>query len=52
MSKKDGTGLSWEKIPFIFFKGCDDELPLLKECKSDVDNYDTVNSKAIDNFIR
>jgi SPP1 family phage portal protein len=51
MSKKDGSGLSWERVPFIFFKGCDDELPLLNECKSDVDTYDMVKSKAIDSIL-
>ena len=51
MSKQDGSGLSWERVPFIFFKGCDDELPLLNECKSDIDSYDTVKSKAIDSIL-
>ena len=51
LSKKDGSGLSWNRVPFIFFKGCEDELPLLNECKSDIDNYDTVKSKSIDSIL-
>ena len=47
----DGSGISWQKVPFIFFKGNDDELPLLNECKTDVDAYDMLKSKGIDSLI-
>ena len=51
LKRKDGTGESWERVPFIWFKGNDDELPLLNECKSDIDSYDMVKSKAIDSIL-
>lgn len=51
MKKADGKGISWNKVPFIFFKGCEDELPLLNECKSDIDSYDYVKSKGIDGIL-
>lgn len=51
LTKKDGTGESWDRVPFLWFKGNDEELPLLNECKSDIDSYDMVKSKAIDSVI-
>ena len=51
LKKEDGSGESWERVPFIFFKGCDDELPLLNECKSDIDSYDLTKSKGIDSIL-
>lgn len=51
MTKASGEGVSWERVPFVFFKGNDDELPLLNECKSDIDNYDMLKSKGIDSLI-
>lgn len=51
MRKQDGSGMSWERVPFIFLKGCDDELPLLNECRTDIDSYDMVKSKAIDSIL-
>ena len=51
MKKADGSGEGWHRVPFIFFKGCDDELPLLNECKTDIDSYDMVKSKAIDSIL-
>lgn len=51
MKKSNGEGISWDKVPFIFFKGCQDELPLLNECKTDIDSYDMVKSKAIDSIL-
>lgn len=51
MVKSTGEGVSWERVPFIFFKGDEDELPLLNECKSDIDNYDMLKSKGIDSLI-
>lgn len=46
-----GEGISWEKVPFIPFKGNDDELPLLNEMKTDIDSYDMLKSKGIDSLI-
>jgi SPP1 family phage portal protein len=51
MKKADGSGISWDRVPFIFLKGNDDELPLLNECKTDVDAYDMLKSKGIDSLI-
>lgn len=51
MKKADGSGMSWERVPFIFFKGCEDELPLLNECKTDIDSYDMLKSKATDSLL-
>ena len=51
LKNPDGSGESWNRVPFIFFKGCTDELPLLSECISDIDNYDMVKSKAIDSIL-
>jgi len=51
MQDSKGNGISWERVPFIFFKGNDDELPLLNECKSDVDAYDLLKSKSIDSLL-
>ena len=51
MQDAKGNGISWDRVPFIFFKGNDDELPLLNECKSDVDAYDMLKSKSIDSLL-
>lgn len=51
MINNKGEGISWNRVPFIPFKGNDDELPALNECKSDVDNYDLVKSKGIDSIL-
>lgn len=51
MKKPDGEGVGWDRVPFIFFKGCTDELPLLNECRTDIDSYDMVKSKAIDSIL-
>lgn len=50
LTKQDGSSASWERVPFIFFKGCDDELTLLNECRTDVDGYDMLKSKALDSL--
>lgn len=42
---------SWGKIPFIFLKGSEDELPLLNLIKSYIDGYDELNSKSLDSLI-
>lgn len=51
MQNQDGTGLSWNRVPFIYLKGNDDELPLLNECKADIDSYDLTKSKGIDSIL-
>lgn len=51
LRKKDGSGVSWGRVPFIWFKGCDDELPALNECKTDIDSYDMIKSKSIDSIL-
>lgn len=51
MKDKDGNGIGWDRVPFVFFKGNDDELPLLNECKSDIDTYDMTKSKGIDSIL-
>ena len=51
MSKRNGEGLSWDKVPFLFFKGTNDELPLLNECRTDIDSYDMIKSKSIDSVL-
>lgn len=51
MKKDNGEGVSWDRVPFIWFKGCQDEMPLLNECKSDIDSYDSLKSKAIDSIL-
>ena len=51
MTNEDGSGVSWNRVPFIYLKGTDDELPLLNECKSDIDAYDMTKSKGIDSIL-
>lgn len=45
---RDGFPVSWDKIPFIPFKGTDDEKPLLTFIRSYIDTYDMIASKASD----
>lgn len=47
----NGEAISWDRVPFIPFKGADDELSLLEECRTDVDCYDMLKSKGIDSLI-
>lgn len=51
MTNRQGEGISWDKVPFIAFKGNDDELPSLNECKTDVDGYDMLKSKSMDSLL-
>lgn len=51
LRKQDGSGVSWERVPFIWFKGCDDELPALNECRDDIDSYDMLKSKSTDSIL-
>lgn len=48
----DGTqmGYNWEKVPFIAFKYNDDELPLITQIKSLVDDYDRNKSDNSNNL--
>ncbi|MGG4344937.1 phage portal protein [Paenibacillus lautus] len=51
--KKSGgleQGYNWEKVPFIAFKYNDDELPLLSQIKSLVDDYDKQKSDNSNNL--
>lgn len=50
MVGRNGEGISWDRVPFIPFKGTDDELPALNECRDDIDNYDLVKSKGLDSI--
>ena len=51
MRGADGGGVSWNRVPFIALKANDDELPLLNECRTDIDAYDMLKSKGIDSLI-
>lgn len=51
LTTKDGVGISWDCVPFIPFKGVEDEMPLLKEMRSDIDSYDLIKSKGIDSIL-
>lgn len=51
MVGKSGEGISWDRVPFIPFKGSDDELPALNECRDNIDNYDLIKSKGIDSIL-
>jgi SPP1 family phage portal protein len=46
----ENMALGWGKVPFIPFKGNEDELPLLNMIKANVDAYDELNSKSIDSL--
>lgn len=43
-------GYNWEKVPFIAFKYNDDELPLISQIKSLVDDYDKQKSDNSNNL--
>lgn len=48
----DGANpISWGRIPFICFKGTDDERTLLSFIKEQVDSYDILASKSIDGLV-
>lgn len=42
---------SWGKVPFIFLKSSDDEMPLLNLVRSQIDSYDKLQSKSVDSLI-
>jgi SPP1 family phage portal protein len=56
LTNEDGTpiidmvGKSWDKVPIIAFKYNEDELPVLSEIKSMVDDYDGITSAISDNI--
>lgn len=51
LQSRDGQGISWDRVPFVFMKSDEDELPLLNECKTDIDGYDMLKSKTMDSLI-
>ena len=51
MKNANGEGISWDKVPFVPFKGNDDELPALNECRSNIDGYDLIKSKGMDSIL-
>lgn len=42
---------SWDKIPYLWLKGTEDEKTLLSTIKSYVDAYDELNSKSVDTLL-
>lgn len=40
--------LEWSRVPFIFFKGNEEELPILNPIRQLVDSYDALQSKMVD----
>ena len=44
-------GVSWGKIPFVAFKGTDDEMPMLSFVKEYIDAYDKLSSRSVDTLI-
>lgn len=40
--------VNWDKIPFIAFKGTDDERTMLSFIKEYIDSYDELSSKSVD----
>lgn len=42
------NGISWDRIPFIVFKGTNDEKSMLEFIKEYIDNYDELQSKSVD----
>ena len=47
----DKDGIGWGKVPFVGFKGNEDELPLLNLIKAHIDTYDMLMSKTADSLI-
>lgn len=43
--------VSWGRIPFVWFKGTDDERTLLFFIKEQIDSYDVLASKSIDGLV-
>lgn len=51
MVSSEGKPISWKKIPFIAFKGTDDETPLLSMIKEQIDAFEELISKGVDGII-
>ena len=47
----NGRGSSWERVPFVWLKANQNELPLLNLIKSYLDAYDLLNSRSVDTLI-
>lgn len=45
---QSGKGIAWGRVPFIAFKGNEDELPILNIIRSQIDSYDKLQSKSTD----
>ena len=45
------NGVGWGRVPFIFIKSGDDELPLLNLIKEQIDAYDLHMSKSSDSLL-
>lgn len=43
-----GIGITWGRVPFIAFKGNEDELPMLNIIRQQIDSYDRLQSKSTD----
>lgn len=43
--------INWDRIPFIAFKGTDDEKTLLSFIKEQIDSYDILASKSVDGLV-
>lgn|GEM_PF-1458153 len=42
------VGIVWDRVPFIAFKGNEDELPMLNIIRQQIDSYDRLQSKSTD----
>lgn len=49
--KNTELGKGWGQVPFVFLKNSDDEMPLLKLIKAQIDAYDNLQSKSVDSLI-
>lgn len=49
--KDTELGKGWGQVPFIFLKNSDDEMPLLRLIKAQIDAYDNLQSKSVDSLI-
>ena len=47
----NNRGDTWGRVPFVFLKSNQDELPLLNVIKSYLDAYDLLTSKTIDTLV-
>lgn len=46
--EQSGVGITWGRVPFIAFKGNEDELPMLNIIRQQIDSYDKLQSKSTD----